>query len=87
METEEPPLAPRGFPALGKIIDGRSGQSQPPLTVDDAISRPQELVVTRRAPLGVYRDLLVGGKGGGELDSEVGHLTHDDLLQVHAAGR
>ena len=57
------------------------------LTVNNAISRPQELVVARRASLRVDSDLLVGGHGRRELDTEVWYLAHDDLLQKHAAER
>lgn len=57
------------------------------LTVNNAISRPQELVVARRASLCVDRDLLVGGHGRGELDAEVRYLAHDDLVQEHPAQR
>lgn len=59
----------------------------PALTVNNAISRPEELVVARWASLCVDRDLLVGHHGRGELDPEVWYLAHDDLLQEHPAGR
>lgn len=37
-----------------------SANQHAPLAVDDAVSRPKELVVTRRAALSVDRDLPVG---------------------------
>lgn len=63
----------------------RTPNQQAPLAVNDAISRSQELVVARRAALGVDRDLPVGGQGRREPYVKVGHLTHDDLVQVHPA--
>lgn len=50
------------------------------LTVDDAVSWTQQLVVVRGIPLRVRRDLAVRNQSWSELHVQIGHLAHDDPL-------